>query len=443
MSDWRSLSAAELGREIGSGRADAREITEVFLDAAEAHPEIYARLTPERARDEAGAAADRSREGRRRGPLDGVPISWKDLFDTAGTPTEAGSRLLAGRTPDVDAPIVRRGTEAGLVCLGKTHLSELAFSGLGVNPATATPPNIHDPVLAPGGSSSGAAASVAFGLAAGAVGSDTGGSVRIPAAWNDLVGLKTTWGLIPMAGAVPLARSLDTAGPLARTVEDAALLHGALSGEQTEGLDEAKPGDEPLLVADTVVCDGLDPAVEEGFARTLERLNHAGVPLKHGPVAEFHATHDIAGEVSAIVNTEGWREWGARIDANPDTLYPLIEQRFRSGEGGSAERDAEAMAAFAQQRDHLIDRIEREGLICLPTVACTAPKVEALLNDHDYYVERNNLALRNTRLANLLGLCAITIPTGVAMVGLMLYGRPGDETRLLRAARGLEKVLAD
>ena len=137
-----------------------------------------------------------------------MPVSWKDLFDTAGTATEAGSALLAGRVPERDAAVLATATRAGLVCLGKTHLTELAFSVLGLNPVTATPPNINDPELAPGGSSSGAAASVAFGLAAAAIGSDTAGSVRVPAAWNDLVGLKTTHGALPLDGVVPLRPEL-------------------------------------------------------------------------------------------------------------------------------------------------------------------------------------------------------------------------------------------
>ncbi|MDH3264989.1 MAG: amidase family protein, partial [Paracoccaceae bacterium] len=201
MDDWRKMSAGDLGRGIASGGIDPVELAEAFLEAIAAHPDasrIYARTTPERARAEAKAAAERARAGHRRHPLDGVPISWKDLFDSAGVATEAGSALLAGRVPVADAAVLANATAQGSVCLGKTHLSELAFSGLGLNPITATPPNVNDPAAVPGGSSSGAAASVAFGLAAGAIGSDTGGSVRIPAAWNDLVGLKTSVGRLPM-----------------------------------------------------------------------------------------------------------------------------------------------------------------------------------------------------------------------------------------------------
>ncbi|MBK5926390.1 amidase family protein, partial [Rhodobaculum claviforme] len=164
MDDLRRMGAAALGRGIAAGDICPVALEEAFSDAIMAHPDgtrIYARATRERARNAAMAARLRARSGGLRGPLDGVPVSWKDLFDSAGTATEAGSRLLAGRVPTRDCPVLHAASLAGLVCLGKTHMSELAFSGLGLNPMTATPPNIHDPGAVPGGSSSGAAASVA------------------------------------------------------------------------------------------------------------------------------------------------------------------------------------------------------------------------------------------------------------------------------------------
>ena len=210
MDDWLGMTAASLGRGIAEGRISPVALTETFLAAIGAHPfrdRIYARVTADRARAEAQAAEARAKAGHRLSPLDGVPVSWKDLFDTAGVATEAGSRLLAGRVPDSDALVLRNATALGLVCLGKTHMTELAFSGLGYNPSTATPPCVNDPDAVPGGSSSGAATSVAFGLASAGIGSDTGGSVRVPSAWNDLVGLKTTAGRVPLDGVdVPVGR---------------------------------------------------------------------------------------------------------------------------------------------------------------------------------------------------------------------------------------------
>src|SRR6056297_1563870 len=260
MQEWLWASAGELGRGIGAGEIDAEALTDTYLSAIKAHPDrdrIYTTVTETRARAEAAAAARRARAGQRFGPLDGVPISWKDLFDSAGTATEAGSKLLEGRVPEQDAEVLRAATMAGLVCLGKTHMSELAFSGLGLNPMTATPPNVNDPAAVPGGSSSGAAASVAMGLAACGIGSDTGGSVRIPAAWNDLVGLKTSFGRLPNEGVLPLCEKFDTVGPLARSVEDCALVLAALEGRRAADLRGANLKGMRFAALETVVMDDI------------------------------------------------------------------------------------------------------------------------------------------------------------------------------------------
>ena len=243
MDDWLWQSASELGRGIGKGEIDPVALTEAYLDASRAHEHrdrIYTVLTP---RSRAGRGAGERRSGRATvsGAVcsTGVPISWKDLFDSAGIATEAGSRLLEGRVPDADAEVLARATRAGLVCLGKTHMSELAFAGLGLNPAYrgtpegATPPNVNDPACVPGGSSSGAVASVAFGLAAAGIGSDTGGSVRVPAAWNDLVGLKDHLGPSAAGGCGAAGRKLRHGGapvPVGRGLRASAGRHGGRSG---------------------------------------------------------------------------------------------------------------------------------------------------------------------------------------------------------------------
>jgi aspartyl-tRNA(Asn)/glutamyl-tRNA(Gln) amidotransferase subunit A len=258
MNDWLKMTACDLGRGIGSGDIDPVALTQTYLDAIETHElkdRIYARVTAERALSEANAAALRAQSGQRLSLLDGVPISWKDLFDTAGVGTEAGSKLLEGRVPDRDAVVLANATAMGLVCLGKTHMSEIAFSGLGYNPSTNTPPCVNDADAVPGGSSSGAAASVAFDLAAAGIGSDTGGSVRIPAAWNDLVGLKTTTGRLTLEGVVPLALKFDTIGPLTRSVEDAAQLLALMEGGKVADLRGASLKGRRLAVLRTVFLE--------------------------------------------------------------------------------------------------------------------------------------------------------------------------------------------
>jgi aspartyl-tRNA(Asn)/glutamyl-tRNA(Gln) amidotransferase subunit A len=443
--DWLNRPAAALGRAIAAGEIDARELTDAFLDAIEAHPardDIYARTTPDRARAEAADAADRARRGMSASPLDGVPLSWKDLFDTAGVPTEGGTRLLAGRVPERDALVLQRATRAGTVCLGKTHTSELAFSGLGVNPMTGTPPNAIRPELAPGGSSSGAAVSTKLGLCAAGIGSDTGGSVRIPAGWNDLVGLKTTAGLVPLDGVLPLAPSLDTIGPLCRTVEDAAHLFAILADAPVPDLSGAALVDEPLCLAETVVLDGCDDGIVAAIEGSLDRLVAAGAEVSRGPVPEFAQVMTALREISALVAAEGWAEWGALIDERPGVMYERIEGRFRQGKHADPARDADARREYARLSAALQLRMNRVGLLVMPTTACWPPDRRRLLEDEAFYAERNLLALRNTRLANLLGLCSLTLPTGTPMCGLMLFAPPNAEARLLRAGAAIEAALA-
>ncbi|MEM7753259.1 MAG: amidase family protein, partial [Pseudomonadota bacterium] len=282
MEDWLTQPAADLGRSIEAGDIDPRDLTETYLAAIEGHrfaDRIYARLTADRARAEAEAASDRAKRGLRRSPLDGVPISWKDLYDTAGVATESGTALLQGRVPTKDAEVLTNATGAGLVCLGKSHQTELAFSGLGLNPVTASPPCVNDYDAASGGSSSGAGTSVAFGLAAIGIGSDTGGSVRIPAVWNDLVGLKTKHGRLSSKGVVPLCARFDTVGPLCRTVEDAALMLAALENGAAADLAGAYLSDVRLGVLRTQAFNKIEEAPLAAFDGAVKRLEAAGATV--------------------------------------------------------------------------------------------------------------------------------------------------------------------
>ena len=366
MDTWLKSPAADQARALAKGEINAQALTEAYLDAIEAHPsrdEIYARTTADRARAEARAAADRAKRGTQLGPLDGVPISWKDLYDSAGVATEGGTRLLKGRVPEADCTVLVRGTAAGTVCLGKTHTTELAFSGLGVNPMTATPPNSIDPPRAPGGSSSGAAVSTNLGLAAAGIGSDTGGSVRIPAGWNDLVGLKTTAGRIPTDGVIALSRTYDTVGPLTRTVEDAALLYAMLADLPVPDWDRGSLSDEKLLVAETLVLDGCDDGVVEAMDDALSRLAAAGMQISRGLIPEFQGVFDTMRDLSPLVPVEAWDEWGDVIEANPDTMWAPIEKRFRQGMTPDRDADGRATDQMMRHSVSLQDRMGKQGLI--------------------------------------------------------------------------------
>lgn len=439
---WLTQSAADLGRGIGAGKIDPVALTEAFLGAIETHSSanrIYARTTPTRAINEALAARARAATGNRLGLLDGVPVSWKDLFDTAGTATEAGSALLQGRVPRRDARVLRHASAAGLVCLGKTHMSELAFSGLGLNPITASPPCVNDTAAVSGGSSSGAAASVAFNLAPVAVGSDTGGSVRIPSAWNDLVGLKTTSGRLSLAGTVPLCESFDTVGPMARTVEDAALMLGALEGTKAPDLRGASLRGARFLVCRTVAMQELRAAPRDGFESAVVRLQNAGALVERREIPVVADAMDLS---AILFTTEAYATWRDTIEAAPDKMYPEILARFRSG---ADHKGADFVAAWQKLR-----RLRREfgratagyDAVILPTAPILPPNHDRLLSDHDYYITENLLALRNTRIGNLMGGAALTLPTGVPSTGIMFLTPPHSEERLLRLGAAAERALA-
>ena len=442
MEDWLNMTAADLGRGIGAGKIDPVELAQSYLEAITAHEfrdRIYARLTPERALAEARAAQKRAALGLRVSPLDGVPISWKDLFDTAGIATEAGSALLKGRVPTTDAPVLRAATQAGLVCLGKTHMSELAFSGLGYNPITATSPCVNDHGAVSGGSSSGAAASVAFGLASAGIGSDTGGSVRIPSAWNDLVGLKTTSGRLSLEGVVPLIKSFDTVGPLARSVEDAALLLAAMEGSKAADLRGATLKGRRFATLQTLAMTDVQDGPGAAYEAAVAKLSAAGALVEPVKIPEVHDAMDLT---ATLFSGEAYAQWRDVIEANPDVMFDEILMRFRSGSNVSAADFVVGWQKMERARAGYYAATAGYDAVLLPTSPILPPNVERLGKEHDYYVTANMLALRNTRIGNLLGVCGLTLPTGTPRCGLMMMAPPNTEEALMRLGAAAEQALA-
>lgn len=441
MQDWLTRSAVSQGRAIDRGALCPLALTEAYLDAIAAHSDkdrIYAAVTEPRALQEAMAARSRARAGLRRSPLDGVTFAWKDLFDTAGVATEAGSALLAGRLPVRDAFVVQRATQGGTVCLGKTHMSEFAFSGLGLNPVTGTPPCVNDPGAVPGGSSSGSAAAVAFGLAALGVGSDTGGSVRIPAAWNDLVGLKTTHGRLSLDGVVPLARRFDTVGPIARNVADCAAFLGLLEGGSGPDLRGADLAGRHFLVLDGAPFQDIRPEPAQAFESAAEALARAGARLTRATLPEV----EEALTLSAIIYTpEAWAEWRHLIETGPELMFPPILARFRSGADHSAADYIAAWNKLTSLRAAYLARTAGYDAVILPTAPNMPPQSDRLLRDEAYYTTENLLTLRNTRIGNMLGLCALTLPTATPSAGISFMGAPGAEEALLRIGAAAEQVV--
>lgn len=439
--EWLFMSASELGRGIARGEIDPLTLTETYLSAIDNHPlrdRIFSSVTHDRALSEAKDATKRAKAGQRLSLVDGVPISWKDLFDTAHIETSSGTAYLKGNIPDQDAIVLKNATDAGLVCLGKTHMSELAFSGLGYNPVTATPPCVNDADAVPGGSSSGAAASVAFGLAACGIGSDTGGSVRIPSAWNDLVGLKTTHGYLSLEGVIPLCETFDTVGPLCRSVEDAAHMLAALSGDPVADLSGNNIKGRRFLALKTVAQEDLRDKPREAFELATEAIKQAGGIVETGEIDEVSEAMSLA---ACLFTVDAYARWKDTIEAAPDLMYDSILERFRSGEEFSGVEYAQAWMKLRKLRQAYLAKTRGFDAVIAPTAPTLPPNLDRLINDRDYYVTENLLALRNTRIGNLMGLSSISLPTTIPSAGLMLLGVPGGETRLLRLAAGIEPLV--
>ncbi len=441
MQEWLWMTAADLGRGIGAGEIDPIALTETYLDAIDTHTlshRIYTVVTHDRARAEAKAASARAANGLRLGLLDGVPVSWKDLVDSAGIVTQAGTRLMDGRVPDTDAEVLRNATAQGLVCLGKTQLSEIAFSGLGYNPMMETPPCVNDPDAVPGGSSSGAAASVAFGLAAAAVGSDTGGSVRIPSAWNDLVGLKTTHGRVSLDGIVPLCLTFDTIGPLCRSVEDAGLMLAALEGTSPADLAQSDLKGRRFAVLKTIATDDLRDAPAAAFAQAVDRIKAAGGIVEQIEVPDLHSAFEMAGPLYCA-DAYGW--WKDRVEAAPEKMFDQILERIRAGHGVLAADFVAYWIKLRKIRETYATATAGYDAVIMPSSPTLPPNLERLNSDPEYYRIENLLALRNTRVGNLMGLASLTVPTGAPSCGFMLNAGSGSEEKLLRLGAAVAKAL--
>jgi aspartyl-tRNA(Asn)/glutamyl-tRNA(Gln) amidotransferase subunit A len=379
-------------------------------------------------------------------PLAGVPISVKDLFDVAGEVTTAGSRVLADRAPAVaDAEVIARLRRAGAVIVGKTNMTEFAFSGLGLNPHYGTPRNPFERERGriPGGSSSGAAVSVTDGMAIAAVGTDTGGSVRIPAALCGLVGFKPTAARIPLTGTVPLSRTLDSIGPIARTVECCALLDAVMAGIP---VDVPPPFDIRGLrigVVRTFVWDGVEPHVATSVNQALTFLSKAGARLADLTLADF-------AEIPAINANGGFSAaeafaWHRELLARRGSEYdPRVLIRIERGRAMSAVDYLDLIDARARIQISVERVLGNVDVWVHPTVPCTAMEI-ASLSDNAAYVAANRLVLRNPSLVNFLDACAITVPChppGSAPVGLTLVARRGEDRRLLAIARTIATTVA-
>ncbi|MBM3570466.1 MAG: amidase [Alphaproteobacteria bacterium] len=446
---WHEFTALELGAGIGSGAIDPVALAENFLDRIARHDpqkRVYLSVTRGRALAEAQAARARARGGFRRGPLDGVPVSWKDLYDSAGIATTAASGLFRDRVPSEDAEVLRRATLAGTVCLGKTNMTEFAFSGLGINPTFGTPANACDDRVArcPGGSSSGAGVAVGRALAPIGIGSDTGGSVRVPASWNGLVGLKTTAGLIPVGGVVMLSPTYDTIGPLCLDVADANAILAVLTGRPAFDLAGADLAGRRFLVAEGVMAESVAPEVAKVYATALEALARAGARLDRAVVPELEAATQAAAGLSNPVLPEAHALWAEDIKRRPELVWPMVRDRFLLGDRMAATGYVSVLARLERLKRAYLARTAGYDAVLAPTVPILPPPIAPLENDSEAYTQANMLSLKHTRIGNLLGLCSTTLPCGAVdglAVGLMLMAGPMEEGKLLRLSAAAEGAI--
>ncbi|MFP6754373.1 MAG: amidase family protein [Alphaproteobacteria bacterium] len=446
--EWHDLTATELGKSIARREIGPVKLTQHFLvriKTLDTDCRVYLRTTEERALAEAEAAEVRVKQGTLRSPLDGVPISWKDLYDTAGIATEGGTPLLAGRVPEHDAVVLARAARAGLICLGKTNTVQFALGGIGTNPYTGTPPNavMKDVPRAPGGSSCGAAVSVAAGMAAAGIGSDTGGSVRIPAAWNSLVGFKTSVGALPVQGVLPLSPSFDTVGPLTHSVADAAALFAIMGARPSVDLAGTSTARLRLLVAESFVWDHAEPNIEEPIRDVIAQLHEAGAIIDYSPVPEFEEITAVVKRHGGVVLAEAYTCWKNLIDTQGDLIDPSVRFRFHQGRDMSACDVETVRAAIRNITPKLYQRMAGYDALIAPTIPIAPPPIAEVEGDIDKYRIANGYALRNTQLGNLLACCALTLPVRCSPTpaGLMIMAPSGEDDRLLRVGKAIESTI--
>lgn len=406
-----------------------------------AFTEVFA----EEARAEA-AEADRHRaDGTVAGRLAGIPISVKDLFDLAGRVTRAGSVVLKDEAPARrDAEAVARLRAEGAIVIGRTNMTELAFSGLGLNPHYGTPANPwhRDERRIPGGSSSGAAVSVADGMCAAGIGSDTGGSVRIPAALCGLAGFKPTREAVSRDGAYPLSTTLDSVGPIAPGIKDCALLFAIMSGTAVA---EPLAGNVPLrfVVATNYVTDGMDETVTAAFTATLDRLRAAGIAVEPRQIAAFDRLSEMA-RIGTYPGIEAYAAQRLRLEARGEAFDPRVAGRILAAGTLPGDTAARLDAARAGYIEELASEIAPYDGLLMPTVPVVAPRIADLADDAAYGAA-NLLMLRNPTTINLFGGCAANLPVhepGAAPVGLSLAGPAGSDARILAIAQHLSRILS-
>lgn len=440
---------AALADDLDSGRTSARKLVDECLariaDASGEGMRTFIHVDKEAA-IEAADAMDRLRKANAAPtPYAGIPVSIKDLFDIKGQVTRAGSRALEDSAPaEVDAPAVARLRRAGFVVIGRTNMTEFAYSGIGINPHYGTPKGAWQRNVGhvPGGSSSGAAVSVVDGMAHGALGTDTGGSCRIPAAYNGIVGFKPTQRRVPLEGGVPLSFTLDSFGPIARTAGCCAVLDAVLANEPIVPLRPRPIKGMRLAVPTTIALDELEGPVARTFERALETLSRQGALIERIEVPEFLDVAPMNAKGGfAAAESYAWHRY--LIVSKGDVYDPRVSARILRGESLTAADYVDMLGARKSLIARATVRLAPHDALVLPTTANTPPRIADLADDQAF-AKANLLSLRNCTLINMIDGCAISLPAhreGEVPVGLMLAASGGSDRRIFELAAGMEGVI--
>jgi aspartyl-tRNA(Asn)/glutamyl-tRNA(Gln) amidotransferase subunit A len=442
--------ATSLAEDFASGRSDPVQALEQVLAQAGEALGVFIALTAERARREACASTARWRAGQPLSVFDGVPLAWKDLFDVAGSVTTAGSAVRRNAPAALlDAPSVGLLCRAGMVSVGKTNLSELAYSGLGLNPHFGTPHNplsIDQPRI-PGGSSSGSAVAVAAGIVPIAMGTDTAGSIRIPAALNGLVGYRSSCRRYSRDGVFPLAHTLDSLGPLTRSVRDALAIDDLLNGRDQRPVRQARnlKGRRFWVEQGVLEDPRVEHSVRDNLLRCVAQLEAAGAVVDVRPSTTFQATLDLIQHQGWLGSFEAFALHEALLDSPDATqLDPRVRRRLEAARRLPASQLLGLYDARRRLQQQLLDELDGAILIT-PTVAHVAPALAPLEADDELFVQTNLATLRLTMPGSLLDMPGVTLPSGHDALGLptglLLSAPSGEDARLLSAALSVETVL--
>ena len=441
------LSAYEIGQLLHKKKMCPIDLVNFYYSEIESFtkPNPYTILTKTRSLLEAENSKKRLLEDTPLSPLDGVPVAWKDLFDFKDFITVGGSKLLENNSPaKKDAHVVSLAKKAGLLQLGKTATVEFALGGIGTNSNFITPENaiMDDEPRVPGGSSSGSGVALANGLCAASFGTDTGGSVRVPSAWNKLIGLKTSFGRVSLKGVLPLSSTLDTVGPLAKSVMDINLLFSILTNQPYLEFNKIDLRNTRILVVKGMPWKDCDIEIEKATEEAIKKLSKASIHIIEKEISEIEEMHKILCEHGTTVTYQGYAEWKHLIEKDSNLMDINVLNRMYQGKHmkqNSIKIVENSQIALSKK---LYSSIENYDAILMPTVPILPPKINEVQSNEQLYDKYNMLALRNTRIGNVLPMCSISLPCpGDLPIGIMLSMSIENDEKLINLAESIYNII--